>query len=198
MTTIGPGATAGELINQLMGNQTSQASVLEHGWEAYLVDLQKNKPAEYELLRKNVQAASSLSRPEGVPSDAIDINGDGGVCKRVLVEGDATKGKPFEGAEVKVHFVGTLLSNGVEFDSSRKKKKKGAYVPFKFEIGRDDVIAGWDKGVAAMHGGEKAELYIRADYSYGEDGFKEVPPFATLKFEIELLGWGGVSWMAKN
>ena len=122
---------------------------------------------------------------EGVPSDAVDISGDGGLCKRILVEGDAAEGTPFDGAEVQVHYVGTLLSNGSKFDSSRDRPGN-----FNFKIGKGQVIKGWDKGVATMHKGEKAELFCRADYAYGEGGSPpKIPGGATLKFEVELLSW---------
>ena len=94
-------------------------------------------------------------------------------------------GVPFEGAEVQVHYVGTLLSDGSKFDSSRDRPGN-----FSFKIGKGQVIKGWDKGVATMHKGEKAELFCRADYAYGEGGSPpKIPGGATLKFEVELLSW---------
>ena len=127
----------------------------------------------------------AATRPEGVPQDAVDLSEDGGLCKRVLVKGDADGGTPFEGAEVQVHYVGTLLSDGSKFDSSRDRPGN-----FSFRIGKGSVIKGWDVGVATMHKGEKAELFCRADYAYGEGGSPpKIPGGATLKFEVELLSW---------
>ena len=129
--------------------------------------------------------SDAVGRPEGVPADAVDVCGDGGLCKRILVEGDAAEGTPFDGAEVQVHYVGTLLSDGSKFDSSRDRPGN-----FSFKIGQGAVIKGWDKGVATMHKGEKAELFCRADYAYGESGSPpKIPGGATLKFEVELLSW---------
>ena len=122
--------------------------------------------------------------PDGVPDEAVDICDDGGLCKRILVAGDAAEGTPFAGAEVQVHYVGTLLSDGSKFDSSRDRPGN-----FKFKLGNEEVIKGWDVGVATMHKGEKAELFCRADYAYGPDGSGKIPGGATLKFEVELLSW---------
>ena len=127
----------------------------------------------------------AMSRPDGVPEDAVDLSGEGGLCKKILVAGDESEGTPFEGAEVQVHYVGTLLSDGSKFDSSRDRPGN-----FKFKIGQGQVIKGWDKGVATMHKGEKAELFCRSDFAYGEKGSPpKIPGGATLKFEVELLSW---------
>jgi len=135
-----------------------------------------------------VKGAGGIKKkpPEGVPADAVDISDDGGLCKRVLVPGDPAEGFPPAGSEVQVHYVGTLLSDGSKFDSSRDRPGN-----FKFTLGNGQVIKGWDKGVATMHKGEKAELFCRADYAYGETGSPpKIPGGATLKFEVELLSWG--------
>ena len=138
------------------------------------------------IVVENSETEKQLSgRPEGVPLDAVDISGDGGLCKRILVAGDPSEGTPFKGAEVQVHYVGTLVSDGSKFDSSRDRAGN-----FKFKIGKGNVIKGWDVGVATMLRGEKAELYCRSDYAYGAEGSPpKIPGGATLKFEVELLSW---------
>ena len=51
------------------------------------------------------------------------------------------------------------------------------------------VILGWDKAVATMRKGEKADVRIAPDYAYGNSGVGPIPGGSTLLFEIELLGW---------
>lgn len=117
--------------------------------------------------------------------EAVDITPkkDGGVLKTIKKEGSGTA-KPTAGTTVKVHYVGTL-ENGEKFDSSRDRGTE-----FDFLLGREQVIKGWDLGVATMKKGEIANFVIRSDYGYGESGsLPKIPPDATLNFEVELIDW---------
>ena len=100
--------------------------------------------------------------------------------KDLLVgEGEAARA----GATAIVHSTGWLL-DGTKFDSSLDRG-----TPFEFLLGRGQVIQGWDEGVGTMKVGGKRELIIPADLGYGDRGAGNViPPGATLKFEVELLG----------
>ena len=92
------------------------------------------------------------------------------------------QGTPFDGAEVQVHYVGTLLSDGSKFDSSRDRPGN-----FSFKIGKGAVIKGWDVGVAGMQVGEKRKLVVPPRLGYGKRGSgKDIPPDSTLVFEVEL------------
>ncbi|MES3010538.1 MAG: FKBP-type peptidyl-prolyl cis-trans isomerase [Pseudomonadota bacterium] len=90
------------------------------------------------------------------------------------------------GQSVAVHYTGWLYTDGVEgrmFDSSVKRG------PFEFSLGAGMVIQGWDEGVAGMKVGGKRTLIIPAELGYGARGAGGViPPNATLKFDVELLG----------
>mmetsp|Transcript_73035 Transcript_73035/g.184054 ORF Transcript_73035/g.184054 Transcript_73035/m.184054 type:complete len:313 (+) Transcript_73035:73-1011(+) len=114
----------------------------------------------------------------------ISLEQDGGLLKKILVEGTGDE-QPPSGSEVKVHYVGTLQSDGSKFDSSRDRGDK-----FKFDVGVGQVIKGWDVGICTMKRGEKAILRARSDYAYGDSGSPpKIPPKATLDFEVELFEW---------
>jgi len=103
-----------------------------------------------------------------------------GVQVQVLTAGNGVK--PKAGDKVTVHYTGKL-TNGNKFDSSRDRSD-----PFVFNLGKGQVIQGWDEGVAQMSIGEKSLLTCSPDYAYGARGYPPViPANATLVFEVELL-----------
>lgn len=112
-------------------------------------------------------------------SEYIDLSGDGGLLKKIIKEGEGDFPKPLN--EIEAHYTGTL-DDGTVFDSSYNRNK-----PFKFTVGKGQVIKGWDKGFATMKKGEKAILRCRADYAYGDRPTGSIPANATLNFEVELL-----------
>jgi peptidylprolyl isomerase len=98
-----------------------------------------------------------------------------------------TGATPKAGQTCVMHYTGWLYQNGAKgqkFDSSVDRGK-----PFEFTIGRGQVIAGWDEGVATMKVGGKRTLIIPPELGYGARGAGGViPPNATLIFDVELLG----------
>ncbi|KAM9383107.1 peptidyl-prolyl cis-trans isomerase FKBP1B isoform 1-T1 [Phaethornis superciliosus] len=92
---------------------------------------------------------------------------------------------PKKGQTCVVHYTG-MLQNGKKFDSSRDRNK-----PFRFKIGRQEVIKGFEEGVTQMSLGQRAKLTCTPEMAYGATGHPGViPPNATLLFDVELLSPG--------
>jgi FKBP-type peptidyl-prolyl cis-trans isomerase len=87
------------------------------------------------------------------------------------------------GDTVHVQYTGTL-TNGRKFDSSYDHGSE----PFKFSIGKGEVIKGWDEGVVGMKVRGRRRLRIPSDMGYGDKGSPpNIPPGAGLVFDVELV-----------
>lgn len=81
---------------------------------------------------------------------------------------------------VKVHYVGTL-SDGTVFDSSRDRGE-----PTEFVL--NQVIKGWQEGLALMKPGSRAKLTIPAELAYGPMAMGDkIPANSALCFDVELI-----------
>ena len=97
-----------------------------------------------------------------------------------LVQGKGPEA--IRGKTVEVHYTG-WLTDGSKFDSSHDRSE-----PFSFRLGAGEVIEGWDRGVAGMKVGGKRKLTLPPELGYGAAGAPpDIPPNATLVFEVELL-----------
>lgn len=104
---------------------------------------------------------------------------------RYVVRNPGTgKATPQPGNEIICNYAGRLL-DGTQFDSSYQRG-----VPFTFRLGLGQVIKGWDEAFALMHKGERCTLIVPYWLGYGVKGSPpDIPPKATLIFEVELIDW---------
>ena len=99
-----------------------------------------------------------------------------------LVVGEGEEARP--GQQVSVHYVGVAWSTGSQFDSSWDRGE-----PFEFDLGKGQVIAGWDQGVVGMRIGGRRRLSIPPHLGYGSRGAGGVIKGGeTLVFVVDLLG----------
>jgi len=104
-----------------------------------------------------------------------------GIQYEVLASGPAGGPKPKLTDKVKTHYHGTLI-DGKVFDSSVQRGE-----PISFGLGQ--VIKGWQESLQLMSVGDKWRIYLPYNLAYGERGAGgSIPPYATLIFEVELLG----------
>jgi FKBP-type peptidyl-prolyl cis-trans isomerase len=105
-----------------------------------------------------------------------------GLQYKIITEGKGPQ--PKETDQVSVNYRGTLV-DGTEFDSSYKRGEPATF-PVK------GVIKGWSEALPLMKTGSKWQLFVPASMAYGDHGAgRDIPPNATLVFEIELLGVKG-------
>ncbi|TGE25999.1 peptidylprolyl isomerase [Hymenobacter aquaticus] len=91
--------------------------------------------------------------------------------------------QPKRGQTVSVKYTGYLL-NGTIFDASARHNY-GA--PFQFELGKGQVIKGWDEGIGLMTKGSKAMLLVPSALGYGSQAAGPIPANSVTRFDVELV-----------
>lgn len=127
----------------------------------------------------------------GVCTTAIQAQADNQVDQLTTVDQIVGTGPEARaGMDVLVHYTGWVYDqrakdhHGKKFDSSYD-----AGHPFTFRLGAGVVIKGWDQGVLGMRVGGVRTLLIPAALGYGAKGAgDDIPPNATLVFDVELIG----------
>jgi len=113
---------------------------------------------------------------------------------KYMITQPSLKRKPLKGDTVLVNYTGYTL-DGKVFDSSiaADAQKAGLnqpgrkYEPISFDIGTQNIIPAWNEGLLLLNEGAKAKLIIPSKLGYGENGNGDIPPFATLIFDVELV-----------
>lgn len=75
------------------------------------------------------------------------------------------------------------LTDGTLFDQTSRESG-----PVTFQVGRGQVIPALEEGVLGMRVGGGRRLIVPSDLAYGSRGKNVVPPFATLIYDIVLVG----------
>lgn len=87
------------------------------------------------------------------------------------------------GATVETHYVGVSWSTGTQFDASWDRGST-----LSFGLGRGQVIAGWDQGIAGMRVGGRRRITIPPRLGYGARGAgTAIRPDETLVFVVDLV-----------
>jgi len=121
---------------------------------------------EHKKPKKNMPILSSHSPRAGVDVDILKVG---------------TGAEAVSGKIVRVHYT-AFLTNGKKVDSSYDRSEV-----YSFTMGRREVIPGWEAGMIGMKQGEIRKFKIAPEHAYGAKGKAEVPPNATMIFEVELI-----------
>jgi FKBP-type peptidyl-prolyl cis-trans isomerase FkpA len=87
----------------------------------------------------------------------------------------------------------TVNYSGWLYDESKPDKKGPVFdssyanSPFTFQLGSDQVIEGWDRGIVGMSVGGTRRLVIPPSLAYGATRQGVIPPYSTLVFDIQLV-----------
>jgi len=154
-----------------------------------------SKPRRHLLAAAGLVSILSLAAcggggDSGTPADWASVSGSNAIT--ALKTTDTTVGTgATAGASstVGVRYTGWLYDvrvantqKGTQFDSN-----VSAASPYSFQLGKNQVIPGFEQGVSGMKVGGKRTVVIPAALAYGSQGANTIPPNAALIFDVELI-----------
>ncbi len=116
---------------------------------------------------------------KGKPS--LDLNGyqpKGGLVVQPLIKGNGTKVGQHQ--SVSANYTGWLASDGKQFDSSWDRGQAS-------DFSLDQVVKGWQQGLAGQTVGSQVLLVIPPDLGYGSQKQQSIPANSTLIFVVDIL-----------
>lgn len=120
---------------------------------------------------------------ENAQKEGVQVT-ESGLQIEILESGAEDGPLPGPNTDVEVHYRGALI-DGSEFDSSYRRGQTATFKPTQ-------VIGGWTEALQMMRPGDKWKLTIPHELGYGPNGSgRNIPPFATLVFEVELVSLKG-------
>ena len=116
---------------------------------------------------------------KGKPS--LDLNGyqpKGGLVVQPLIKGKGAKVGQHQ--SVSANYTGWLASNGKQFDSSWDRGQAS-------DFSLDQVVKGWQQGLAGQTVGSQVLLVVPPDLGYGSQQQQKIPANSTLIFVVDIL-----------
>ena len=95
---------------------------------------------------------------------------------------DQSLAQPTMAANVLVHYAGSFVDGGEEFDSSIARGE-----PAEFPL--QGVVAGFSEAISHMRPGDEVIATFPGSLGYGPEGRGSIPPNAALRFRIILLAY---------
>ncbi|CAI7872926.1 unnamed protein product [Closterium sp. NIES-53] len=192
----------GEPFNFKLG----QGQVIK-GWDKGIASMKKGEKSVFTI--KPEYAYGEAGSPPTIPANATlkfevellswisvkDICGDGGVFKKILVEGKKWE-TPKDMDKVTVKYEVRL------HDGTVVTKTGDGGEQFYLKDGH--FCAALPRAIKTMHQGEKVLLTVKPQYGFGEtgrpetDGQPAIPPNETLSIDLELVAWRKVEKVTED
>lgn len=166
-----------QLAHGLEDGLNGQKPVLtDEEMQAAMMKLAESRQKEMKVLADKNKQESDAFLAQNKTADGVKVT-PSGLQYKITEEGNGPSPKPDD--TVVVQYRGTLI-DGKEFDSSYKRK-----MPAEFPV--KGVIPGWTEGLQLMKKGGKATFWIPPELAYGDRPRQNIPPNATLIFDVELV-----------
>ncbi len=158
--------------DELMTKEESK-KILDDVWKDYQQREQTKRTAEADITKK--ASIDYLAANRKKPGVKITPSG---LQYRVIKAGKGSS--PAKSDKAEVHYRGWTI-DGNEFDSSHSRNETSTF-------GLTRVIPGWTEALTMMKPGGKWEIVVPQELAYGPGGKRpKIPPYSTLRFEIELI-----------
>ena len=127
----------------------------------------------------------------GSPTDPSQVNIEFSTTDLVVGTGaEAVVGTraTFANWEVLLYNPAGTASKGTSVQNQSTIIQGAPAGPIIFVVGSGTLIPGFDQGVRGMKVGGKRRIYVPPSMAYGASGSGQIPPNASLVFEVELTG----------
>ena len=150
---------AEEVLNRVLGAKQKEKKA------------EQNKKFEANIEKGKSFLASNKTQP-GIMETATGLQ-----YKITKTSGKSEKPKASD--IIGVHY--TLKNiDGTVIESSLQEGK-----PVEFPL--DQVIPGWTEGMQLLNVGDEATLFVPQELAYGDRGQRDIEPYSTLIFEVQLI-----------
>ena len=172
-TQFAEGVKTAYLSKDKLMTEKESKKILDDVWKDYQQREQAKRTAEADIAKKaGIDYLAANGKKPGVKITPS------GLHYRVIKAGEGTP--PTKNDKAEVHYRGWTI-DGNEFDSSHSRNETST-----FRV--TQVIRGWTEALTMMKPGGKWEIVVPQELAYGPGGKRpKIPPYSTLRFEIELI-----------
>jgi len=127
--------------------------------------------------------AASVCRRESPPPPPVTLAS--GLIVQALLDG---QGEPAaDGRYVALHYDARIAAVDGQPRTDRPYDSTRSGEPFVAKLGRTQLLPGFAEGVTGMREGGRRRITIPPSLAYGAIGKGDVPPNATLEYDVELV-----------